>query len=104
MKSNRMIQLAVLWARNAQPQNGQFATIETTRKLGRVNFRKDFWDCSYGQGKKKWPIAGRRIPEPIAGHFSAPVLFSWRSVELAILQCRVEVTPTQSRANTKQPI
>ena len=28
----------------------QFAT-EETRKLGRVNFRKDFWDCYWGQGK-----------------------------------------------------
>ena len=24
---------------------------ETWRELGRVNFRKDFWDCYYGQGK-----------------------------------------------------
>ena len=26
---------------------------ETRRKLGRVNFRKDFWDCYWRQGKKK---------------------------------------------------
>ena len=23
----------------------QFITLEASRKLGRVNFRKDFWDC-----------------------------------------------------------
>ena len=25
--------------------HGLFAALETRRKLGRVNFRKDFWDC-----------------------------------------------------------
>ena len=28
-----------------QPRNGPFATLKTRRKLGRVSFRKDFWDC-----------------------------------------------------------
>ena len=30
------------------------------RELGRVNFRKCFWDCCQGQGKN-WPIADRRV-------------------------------------------
>ena len=29
-----------------------FATLEKTGKLVRVNFRKDSWDCSEGQGQK----------------------------------------------------
>ena len=37
----------------------QFAT-ETRRKLDRVNFCKDFWDCYQGMGKN-WPIAERRV-------------------------------------------
>ena len=28
------------------------ATLETRKKLGRVNFRKDLWDSFQGQGKK----------------------------------------------------
>ena len=28
--------------------------------MGRVNFRKDFWDCLQGLGKN-WPIADRRV-------------------------------------------
>ena len=38
-----------------------FATLETRRELGRVDFRKDFWDCYWGQGEN-WPIADRRVP------------------------------------------
>ena len=30
----------------------QVATKETIERLGRVNFRKDFWDCNRRQGKK----------------------------------------------------
>lgn len=26
--------------------------LKARRDLGRVNFRKDFWDCNWGQGKK----------------------------------------------------
>ena len=26
-------------------KNCEFATLETRRELGRVKFRKDFWDC-----------------------------------------------------------
>ena len=28
-----------------------FATLETRKKLGQVNFRKDFWDCYQGNGE-----------------------------------------------------
>ena len=28
-----------------------FATFETRREMGRVNFRKDFWDCFQGWEK-----------------------------------------------------
>ena len=31
------------------------------RKLDRVNFHKDFWDCYQGP-RKKWPIADQRVP------------------------------------------
>ena len=30
----------------------QFTALEMRRRLGRVNFRKDLWDCYCGQGKK----------------------------------------------------
>ena len=60
-----------------------FATLET-RTPGRVEFRKDFWDCYLEQGKK-WPIADRHvtstIPETIAVRVSVPVPFlflKWR--------------------------
>ena len=39
----------------------QFASLEAKRELGRVNYRKDFWDC-YWEWGKNWPIAVRRIP------------------------------------------
>ena len=35
-------------------------TLEMRRKLFQVNFRKDFWDCHWRQGKN-WPIAGQHI-------------------------------------------
>ena len=38
-----------------------FPTLKTRGTLGRVNFRKDFWDCYKRQEKKKWPIADRRF-------------------------------------------
>ena len=38
-----------------------FATLEKRGKLGRVNFRKEFWD--YFQN---WPIADRRVPSNAA--------------------------------------
>ena len=34
----------------------ELIALETRRKLGRVNFRIDFWDC-YHPEKKNWPIA-----------------------------------------------
>ena len=39
------------------------ATVSTseTRELGRVSFRKYFWDCSR-VGEKNWPIADRLVP------------------------------------------
>ena len=40
--------------------SGQFATLETRRKLGRVHFRKDFWDGYWGQWKN-WPIADQHV-------------------------------------------
>ena len=29
-------------------------TLVTRRKLSRVNFRKDFWDCPWGQRNSQW--------------------------------------------------
>ena len=49
------------WQKSPLPPRGggggvhpfpQFAALETSRKRDRVNFRKDFWDCYWGQGKK----------------------------------------------------
>ena len=37
------------------------ATLETRRKMDRVNFCKDFWNCYLGL-EKKCPIADRRVP------------------------------------------
>ena len=34
------------------PYHWNSATLETRRKLGRVNSRKDFWDCYWGQEQK----------------------------------------------------
>ena len=51
-----------------------FATLERERKLGRVGFCKDFWDCSSGQRKKmanSWPTRHPvTIPETPAGRIS----------------------------------
>ena len=59
------------------PQNSpivQYATLETRRKVGRVNFRKDFWDFSFwGQGKN-WPIAD--VPSNDPETISVPGAFS----------------------------
>ena len=33
-----------------------FATFETRRKLGRVNFLKDFWDVAGDVHVRYWPI------------------------------------------------
>ena len=38
------------------------ATLGTRRKLGLANFRKDVWDCYWGQSEKNWPIADWRVP------------------------------------------
>ena len=38
-----------------------FVNLKLRRKLGRLNFGKDFWDCFQEQGKN-WPIADRRVP------------------------------------------
>ena len=41
-----------------------FATLDTRRRLGQVNFRKDFWDCYWGQEKRKNGLV--TIPEVFA--------------------------------------
>ena len=38
-----------------------FVTLKTRRKLGRLNFHKDFWDCYQGLGNNS-PIADGRVP------------------------------------------
>ena len=35
--------------------------MKITKTLGRVIFRKEFWDCRRGQAKN-WPIAVQRVP------------------------------------------
>ena len=54
----------------------ELIALETRRKLGRVNFRKDFWDCYQGQRKENWPIADWS-QEKIAENISPPVPFSF---------------------------
>ena len=55
--------------------------IETRSKLGRANFRKDFWDCYWGRGEN-WPMADRRVPsddprDNCGAHVgSSPLLFA----------------------------
>ena len=49
-----------LWSHNGDAIPEIFATSKT-RRLGRGNFRKDFWDGYKGQGKN-WPIADRHVP------------------------------------------
>ena len=39
---------------------GSFATLETRRKLGRVNFAKTSGTVT--RNKKNWPIADQRVP------------------------------------------
>ena len=55
------------------------------RRLDRVYFRKDFWDCYKGQRKKNWPIADwyvtRNDPTNNCGtHFGTSSLFVFRSL------------------------
>ena len=60
-------------------------TLATTRKLDRVNFCRDFWDCSQGREKKlansRLAPPNKTIPETIAARISAPVPFSYLSGE-----------------------
>ena len=57
-------------------------TSNCRRKLGRVNFRKDIWDCYYRQGKndQKWPRWSARPhlsnrPRKNCGKYSGPNRF-----------------------------
>ena len=64
---------------------------ETRWELGRVNFRKDFWVCYWGQDQKNWPIADRRIPRnhprsKCGMHFSSSSLHLWRMVMYGVTQ------------------
>lgn len=39
------VTVAVYYTSTNKLVDQEFVTLETTRKLGRVNFRKDAWDC-----------------------------------------------------------
>ena len=63
------------------------------KKLVRVNFREDFWDC-YGQGKN-WPIAALRVPSNdsrnnCGTHFGSPLLS--KVYQARFLYAEVEAT------------
>ena len=66
------------------------ATLETKRKQGRVNFRKDFWGCY--KGKLVTSIADRRVPSSHTRNncrtnfWSTSLLVS----KVAILEVRIE--------------
>ena len=55
------ITLTHFHAKVKMDKNDIFATLETPRKLDRVNFCKDFWDFYEGQGKN-WLIAVEHVP------------------------------------------
>ena len=55
------ITLTHFHAKVKMDKNDIFATLETLRKLDRVNFCKDLWDFYEGQGKN-WPIAVEHVP------------------------------------------
>ena len=38
---------------------GKFVTLETRGKLGRINFRKDFWDWGQGKNNRDFKIQRR---------------------------------------------
>ena len=50
-----------LWSHNGDATAEIFVTSEPRKRLGRVNFHKDFWDGYKGQGKN-WPIADWHVP------------------------------------------
>ena len=46
ISKSKVEHLTSFWYRGpGEPGNGLFATLEARGKLGRVNLRKDFWDC-----------------------------------------------------------
>ena len=49
------------WFWNLPSGPKSFRAFRETGPWGRVNFRKDFWDCYWRQGKS-WPMADQRVP------------------------------------------
>ena len=91
--------LTGLWARNCAtitkvlilnlPSGPKsFRAFQETGPWGRVNFRKDFWDCYWRQGKS-WPMADQLVPsnDPwnnFTTHFgSSSLLFSANCIFLS---------------------
>ena len=57
----------------------EFATLETSRKLGRVNVCKDFWVCYKGQVKRlaiNWLVRPSNNPTNTCGTHFGPFLVS----------------------------
>ena len=84
--------LTGLWARNCAtitkvlilnlPSGPKsFRAFRETGPWGRVNFRKDFWDCYWRQRKSR-PMADQLVPsnDPISRRISAPVPFCSRRI------------------------
>ena len=79
-KTVKLIFLTPSLSFNDLKGKSQFVALGAKRKLGRVNFRKDFWD-SYS-----WPIASPvTVPESMAGHISAAVAFSFLKWRIGIV-------------------
>ena len=78
-------------------------TLETRRKLGRVNFRKDFWDCYQGR-EKNWPIAAQHVPSndprnQCATHYGTSPLLVSEATNVAVYQLNVVLSTSECLHN-----
>ena len=83
--AERLFVIEWIWVGTPEPNSSNtisaFPTLKTRGTLGRVNFRKDFWDCYRRQEKKNGQLltdaSSVTIPQIIAGHISASIPFSF---------------------------
>ena len=78
------------------------AILETGKKLDKINFRKDLWDCYW-----EWEKIGQWVtdtspvttPETIAGRISAPVPFFLGKWRLSVCHLDVQLTLARRYGN-----